>query len=33
MIPRELADWLIAELQRAGAVRIEGGIVSPTMAA
>lgn len=30
---RALGDWLLAELRRAGAVRIEGGIVRPTMAA
>ncbi len=29
----ELADWLLADLARAGAVRIEGGSVRPTMAA
>ena len=31
--PGELADWIIAQLQRADAVHIESGIVSPTMAA
>lgn len=31
--PRELAEWLLSDLQRAGAVRIEGGRVFPTMAA
>ena len=30
---RALDEWLLGELQRAGAVRIEGGIVRPTMAA
>ncbi|MEO7741331.1 MAG: MBL fold metallo-hydrolase [Usitatibacter sp.] len=31
--PAALAEWLLADLQRAGAVRIEGGIVRPAMAA
>lgn len=31
--PRDLADWLLADLQRAGAIRLEGGRAWPTMAA
>jgi hypothetical protein len=31
--PAALAEWLLADLERAGAMRIEGGIVRPTMAA
>ena len=31
--PAALADWLLADLERAGAIRIEGGVVRPTMAA
>lgn len=31
--PAALAQWLLPDLERAGAVRIEGGIVRPTMAA
>jgi glyoxylase-like metal-dependent hydrolase (beta-lactamase superfamily II) len=31
--PRELADWLLSDLQRSGAVRIEAGRAWPTMAA
>jgi glyoxylase-like metal-dependent hydrolase (beta-lactamase superfamily II) len=30
---RTLATWLLPELERVGAVRIEGGVVRPTMAA
>jgi glyoxylase-like metal-dependent hydrolase (beta-lactamase superfamily II) len=33
MGPKELADWLVADLGRAGAVAIERGLVRPTMAA
>lgn len=31
--PGELADWLVADLERAGAVAIADGLVRPTMAA
>ncbi len=31
--PRELAEWLLADLQRSGAVRVEAGRAWPTMAA
>jgi hypothetical protein len=31
--PRELADWLLSDLQRSGAVRVEAGRAWPTMAA
>jgi glyoxylase-like metal-dependent hydrolase (beta-lactamase superfamily II) len=31
--PAALAEWLLGDLERAGAVRIDGGIVRPTMAA
>jgi len=28
--PQAFADWLLADLARAGAVRVEGGVVRPT---
>lgn len=31
--PAALADWLLSDLQRAGALRVDGGIVRPAMAA
>ncbi|MBK8323121.1 MAG: MBL fold metallo-hydrolase [Betaproteobacteria bacterium] len=31
--PRELAEWLLADLQRSGAIRLEGGRAWPTMPA
>jgi glyoxylase-like metal-dependent hydrolase (beta-lactamase superfamily II) len=31
--PKPLADWLLADLERAGAVAIDGGLARPTMAA
>ena len=31
--PRELAEWLLSDLQRSGAVRVEAGRAWPTMAA
>lgn len=31
--PAALAEWMVRELERAGAVRIEGGLLRPTMAA
>jgi glyoxylase-like metal-dependent hydrolase (beta-lactamase superfamily II) len=31
--PRALADWMLADLARAGAIRIEGGVARPMMAA
>jgi glyoxylase-like metal-dependent hydrolase (beta-lactamase superfamily II) len=31
--PETLADWLVADLQRAGAVEVSGAVVRPTMAA
>jgi glyoxylase-like metal-dependent hydrolase (beta-lactamase superfamily II) len=33
LAPRPLADWLVADLERAGAVAIVDGLVRPTMAA
>ena len=30
---RTIADYIVGDLQRAGAVSVEGGIVRPTMAA
>jgi hypothetical protein len=31
--PKAFADWMLADLERAGAVAIDDGLVLPTMAA
>jgi hypothetical protein len=33
LAPKPLAEWLVADLERAGAVAITDGLVRPTMAA
>ena len=33
LAPKALADWLVADLARVGAVAVDGGLVLPTMAA